>query len=57
MRQLHAAAKRHKQARQAYRITRAVIDRVKASLLHTELRIGLYHSPLFQQVYDLSPSS
>jgi hypothetical protein len=53
---LHAAARQPEQARQAYRATRAVIERVKAHLRNSELRAGLEKSSLIQHVYDLSAS-
>jgi tetratricopeptide (TPR) repeat protein len=54
---LHAEARQPEQAQQAYRTARAVIERVKASLQHPELCASLEHSPLIQQIYDLSASS
>ena len=53
---LHAAARRPEQAQQAYQAARAVIEQVKASVQNSELRASLEHSPLLQQVYDVSPS-
>jgi hypothetical protein len=53
---LHAEARPPEQARKAYGAAREVIDRVKANLQNPELRASLDHSPLIQQVYDLSAS-
>jgi hypothetical protein len=38
------------------RATREVIDRITANTRNPELRASLEHSPLIQQVYDLSAS-
>ena len=54
MGRLYTEARKPEQARQAYRAACAVIDHVKASVQHPELRASLEHSPLIQQVYDLS---
>jgi tetratricopeptide (TPR) repeat protein len=54
--QLHAAARRPEQARQAYHAARQVIERVKANLRNAELRTGLENASFIRQVYDLSAS-
>jgi tetratricopeptide (TPR) repeat protein len=54
---LHAAARRPDPAQQAYQDARAVIERVKVNIQNPKLRASLEHSPLIQQVYDVSPSS
>jgi tetratricopeptide (TPR) repeat protein len=53
---LHAEVKLPEQARQAYGAARKVIDQVRAHLQNPKLRASLDHSPLIQQVYDLSAS-
>jgi tetratricopeptide (TPR) repeat protein len=54
---LHTEAKRPEPARQAYGAARAVIEQVKARVQTPELRANLEHSPVLQQVYDLSTSA
>ncbi len=54
---LHTEARRREKAQQAYQAVCAVIDRVKASLQHPELRASLENSPLIRQIYDLSKSN
>jgi class 3 adenylate cyclase/tetratricopeptide (TPR) repeat protein len=53
---LHAAARQPEQARQAYRVARTVIERVKAQVQNPGLRASLESSPLLQQVYEAGVS-
>lgn len=52
--EFHTEAKRPEPARQSYQAARDVIDRVKANVQTPALGGGLQHSPVIQQVYDLS---
>jgi tetratricopeptide (TPR) repeat protein len=54
---LHTEARRPEQARQAYQAACAVIEQVKANVQNPGLRASLEHSPLLQQVYELSTSA
>jgi class 3 adenylate cyclase len=52
-RRLGAATKKPERARQAFRSTRQVIDRMKVSLQSPGLHASLENSPLIRHVYDL----
>jgi tetratricopeptide (TPR) repeat protein len=56
MGRLYSATQRHEQAQQAYRAARDVLDQLKAQLQTPELRASLEHSPVIQQVYEMSTS-
>ena len=54
---LHTETRKPEPAQAAYRAARAVIDQVKARVQTPALRASLEHSPVIQQVYDLSTAS
>jgi tetratricopeptide (TPR) repeat protein len=53
---LQTATQQSQLALESYQATRNIIDYIKMTLQDSDLRMSLDHSPLIQQVYDLSAS-